>query len=312
LESNREKYQEAISQQDVDIFLHPWWLDIVCGKNKWAPFLIEGHNSRIDGIWPVPMQQNFLGKHISRQPGLTPVLGMRIFTPNAISNPAKREKFKQKTIRKFLSGLKKQEIRFLNQYFPKEFEKEQEFAWQGFRNENYSRYILESIKDHENIWGNFEGDIRANIKKAENIFQIKISDNGANLFPFIEGNILNSESFTQLTAQSISRSYSKVIYGKKDNAIKGACFILVDKSKAYLLCLGVDNDEKNSGLSSLLIWEGIQYASKFVDTFDFGGSMIPGISKFMQGFTRDKLVYLRMRYYHNQLTKILFTALNKD
>jgi len=49
-----------------------------------------------------------------------------------------------------------------------------------------------------------------------------------------------------------------------------------------------------------------------VDTFDFGGSMIPGISKFMQGFTRDKLVYLRMRYYHNQLTKVLFTALNKD
>jgi len=313
LESNLEKYQDAITHNgEVDIFLQPWWLDIVCGKGKWLAYVKEGHNNRIDGIWPVPLDKKYLGLQLSRQPAFTPILGMRIFVPDQISKNLSQEKFKNKTVAYFLSEIKKTKLSFLNQYFPQSFQKVQEFKWEGFKNEVYSRYYLDGIKNHDAVLNNFSGDIKANIKKAEKSFSISKSEDENHLFPFIQGNILDVTRFQSLLKESISRTKSKILYGYKDEQIVGGCFILLDKKKAYLLCMGVDKEHKNSGFSSLLIWEGIKFASEHLDTFDFGGSMIPGISKFMQGFSGNKLSYLRMRYYKSQITKLLFTAANKD
>jgi hypothetical protein len=54
----------------------------------------------------------------------------------------------------------------------------------------------------------------------------------------------------------------------------------------------VREEAKQSNLSPLLLWEGIQLASNYkCHTFDFEGSMIPGVERFFRSFGGEPVVY---------------------
>jgi hypothetical protein len=52
---------------------------------------------------------------------------------------------------------------------------------------------------------------------------------------------------------------------------------------------------KQSGAASLLVWKGIQKASKAYKQFDFDGSMIESIEKFFRGFGATPVPYLNVK-----------------
>ena len=66
--------------------------------------------------------------------------------------------------------------------------------------------------------------------------------------------------------------------------LHAAAFIVWQESSAWYLAGGGDPALRKSGAHSLILWEAIRYVSQYTDTFDFEGSMIPGVERFFREF----------------------------
>ncbi len=313
----KERYATACKEHtEIPIFYHPWWLDIMCGSSNWTALVTYGHNKRVDAIWPIPISK-FYGQKITRHPPLTPFLGMIIFIPKDIDKTTSRQKFRQKVAESLIDQFKELGLSYFNQHFSEDNNDLQNLFWNGFKQQSYSRFVINSIRQ-DNLLNTFDGDIRTNIKKAKEIVKCETATTCPELFQILSQSFKSSSKsipYTQTTLETllekiIEETSSKLIVAKTNTETIGACLILIDNNTAYLNCLGVKSDFRNSGISSLLIWEGMQFASGHVDRFDFSGSMIPNIANFFRGFGGDKISYNNVKWYKNSLFKIIHQSFN--
>lgn len=308
----RKRYLEACAQlEDLPIFFQAWWLDSICGKENWTALIQYGHNNRVDGIWPIPIS-NAYGFEVTRHPPLTPFLGIKIFMPKDIDKTASRQKFRQNVSEALIEQFKSLKLSFFNQHFHEENNDLQNLFWNGFKQQVFNRYIINSLKK-ENLLQSFDGDIRTNIKKANSIASCGHENTCAELYGILSESFSSSsqtipyskETLENLLENIIQRTPSKLIVAKVEDKTVGACLILIDSDTAYLNCLGVKSSFRNSGISSLLIWEGMQFAKEYAERFDFSGSMIPSISNFFRGFGGEKVNYNNVKWYKNKFLSIL-------
>ncbi len=91
----------------------------------------------------------------------------------------------------------------------------------------------------------------------------------------------------------------------KDRKIHAAIYIIWDSNSAYYLMGGSDPDLRNSGATSLCIWEAIKFSSTVVKKFDFEGSMIEPVERFFRAFGAKQMPYLRISKTTSRLLKLL-------
>ena len=69
-------------------------------------------------------------------------------------------------------------------------------------------------------------------------------------------------------------------------------YLVWDNESAYYLMGGSDPDLRNSGATSLCIWEAIKFASTVSKEFNFGGSMMEPVESFFRAFGgKQKLIF---------------------
>jgi hypothetical protein len=81
------------------------------------------------------------------------------------------------------------------------------FFWKGFESSVRYTYIIEDLTDLDRIWKNFKGNIKRNIRKVKEKFNIEIKDDEP-LSSFIE---LNNKTFLR---QGLSPPYSVKVLNK--------------------------------------------------------------------------------------------------
>jgi hypothetical protein len=84
---DREKYINLCNLEKIPLFAQYWWMDAVCGKEKWDVILVE-KGGQIVASLPFYLKQMF-GFKISMQPTLTQHNGIWIKYP-------KGQKYSQK------------------------------------------------------------------------------------------------------------------------------------------------------------------------------------------------------------------------
>jgi lipid II:glycine glycyltransferase (peptidoglycan interpeptide bridge formation enzyme) len=77
----------------------------------------------------------------------------------------------------------------------------------------------------------------------------------------------------------------------KEGKLHAAAFIVWQNSCAYYIAGGGDCDLRNSGAHSLVMWEALRQVAQYTDTFDFEGSMIPGVERFFREFGAKQTPY---------------------
>ena len=85
----------------------------------------------------------------------------------------------------------------------------------------------------------------------------------------------------------------------QDGRMRAGVLLGRDDTTTYYLMGAAEPEARRQGTLSLLLWQGIQHAAAFCSTFDFEGSMHPGIEHFFRGFGARPVPYLRV--YRNQL-----------
>ena len=74
---------------------------------------------------------------------------------------------------------------------------------------------------------------------------------------------------------------------------------------AYYLMGGGDPELRNSGATSLVLWEAICRQPEIVEVFDFEGSMIEPIERFCRAFGAVQTPYFRVSHTPSKLLRFM-------
>ena len=167
--------------------------------------------------------------------------------------------------------------------------------WKGYKQTTNYTYRLEDLSDLNLVFSQFDTNIRTDIRKAENRFGLKVRRNYI-LDDFLQLNemVFKRQSKTNpydisflsnviQTAVNNDRGSFFVAYDECEKPHAGV-FIVWDANVAYYVLGGGDPEIRNSGATSLCMWSAICFSAKLVKTFDFEGSMIEPIEKFIRAF----------------------------
>lgn len=311
----KDKYRSLCKIEDtIPIFSQDWWLDAVAGKDNWDVVLVENGNA-IVGALPYVFKRK-LGRTVITMPTLTQTLGPWLKYPKNQKYERKLS-YEKKIISELISGLPDFSIcKFncnnkLDNWLP--------FYWKGFTQTTRYTYRLNDISDSEKLWNDFAGNIRKEIKKAEGRNNIAVDSEGS-IEEFIA---INEKTFLRqglkppysksfilnFDKECSDRESRKIFFARDENKIiHAAIYIVWYNGTAYYLMGGGDPDLRNSGATSLAMWEAIKFSKTVAKCFDFEGSMIEPIENFFKAFGAVQTPYFSLSKSNSLPLALALTA----
>jgi hypothetical protein len=291
-------------EESYSIFQQPWWLEAVA-PGMWDEVVVKDQMDTV-ARWPFIKKKKFFFDIIS-QPPLTQHLGPWIKPTHAkYCNLLSRE---QEIFSELIDALPSYD--FLLQNFHYSLMNWLPFYWKNFKQTTRYTYILHDIKNLEFVWKNFRENIRREIRKAQQKLEIK-SDLGIDIFYNVCTKTYDRQNkkitytlnlLRRIDDVCISRNCRQLFFARDmEGNIHAAIYIVFDKECAYYLLGGGDPTLRSSGAHSLLMWEAIQFASQFVDRFDFEGSMIQPIERFFRSFGAKQVPYFHLTHAQGKLS----------
>ncbi len=283
------------------IFESDEWLNIVA-KDSWERITVENKNKEIIASFPIVKGRKYGFKSLVIPP-LTQTIGVYLQRTNA--KLTKRLEKEKKLLNEIINKLPKGYacdfyLDTNNEYFLP-------FWWNGFKVEPRVTYRITDTKDIDIIWKGLKENIRTDIRKAEKNVEVRDTVNIEILINMIsktferQGRSLpyDREMIKELHKMLLEKKACKLLYAIDNSGnIHAATYFVFDDNRCYYLMSGGDPKYRNSGATSLLVWEGIKFSSKEEKQFDFEGSMIESIEKFVRGFGAESKVYYHATKYN--------------
>lgn len=304
-----DKYRKHCDREkSIPIFSQAWWLDTVCGKNKWGVCLVE-KGGQFQASMPYFLRKRY-GLTMLTQPQLTQTLG-----PWLLPSQAKYSKMLAQ--QKDLMGKLIDQLPAYD-YFSQNWHYSNTnwlpFYWKGFTETTCYTYVINDLSNLDKIWNGAQANIRTDIRKAESRFALKVRDD-LSIDDFL---VLNRQTFKRqdmempysedfvrrLQEVTSTRTCSKIFIAEdSDGRHHAGVFIVWDKNSAYYLMGGGDPNLRNSGATSLCMWAAIKYASTVTKKFDFEGSMIEAVERFFRAFGATQVPYHSVKHTRSKILR---------
>ncbi len=307
-----KEYYRTHFPKNTPFFHQPFWLDLIL-ENNWNVILATEKEKIIGSFVYYFESTKYTSKISIKMPPLTFNMG-----PHLFDNHLQIKTFDQINNEiKFLEQIEEKlpEFAFFYQKWDCQQQNWLPFYWKNFSQTTKYTYVIDDITNIKNVWENFKGSVRTDIRKAEK--KIKVIDGGHNY-----------EALYDLIIKTFERQNIKEIYPKKliekiitgchlnnsgklflgideNNEVQSAVFIVWDNNKAYYLIGASDPKYRTSGVNSLLLWEAIKFCSTFVKSFDFEGSMIKNIEYFFRSFGATQKAYFEISKDQRNKTKVI-------
>jgi hypothetical protein len=286
----KERYRLLCkTENSIPVFSRDWWLDIVCGKDKWEVLLVE-EKERIPAVMPLYLPV----PNLVSMPAYTQTMGPW-FAVEAEDTKYTTALGKRQIICKAFTEELKKHSSFL-QNFSYHITDWLPFYWEGYKQTTRYTYLLKNIRKHELLLSNMSVNIRRNLTKAKDKEGIVVQK-GIPVADFMrihaqtfarqkkEVTSTSAETLRRLIVACRERKQGDIWGGyDREGKLHAAAFIVWQESSAYYLAGGGDPAVRDSGAHSLVLWEAIRYVSQYTDLFDFEGSMLPGVERFFREF----------------------------
>lgn len=295
--TDKEKYQRLCSREkSIPIFSRDWWLDLVCGPEKWDVLLHE-ENGRITAAMPLYIPH----KGMVSMPAYTQTMGPW-FAPEPPDAKYTTTLGRRQAITAGFTERLKAYPCFL-QNFQYGITDWLPFYWAGYRQTTRYTYLIADLSvPEETLWTAMSPNIRRNIAKARDKYGIRIR-RGIPTDEFLgiqkltfrrQGRkVPGDEAIFRALAETCRQRQQGDLWGAYDEKgrLHAALFLVWQESSAYYLAGGGDPSLRQSGAHSLLLWEAIRFAAAGSDRFDFEGSMLPGVERFFREFGAVQMPY---------------------
>jgi hypothetical protein len=294
------------------IFQKEWWLEAV-SPGQWGEVKIKQGKDTIARL-PYVINKRY-SRVILSQPPLTQTLGpwLRSSTAKNANMLAEQKDLMMELIHQLPT------FDFFAQNFHYSITNWLPFYWQGFEQTTRYTYLIEDISDTEILWEGFLPNIRTDIKKAQNRYGVEVVSD-MNLDIFMDLNELTfrrqglkipyaRDIVRRIDKACIENNARKIFFGRdKEGKIHAAVYIIWDEDSAYYLMGGSDPELRNSGATSLCMWEAIKFAAGVTKKFDFEGSMIEPVERFFRAFGAKQVPYFSVSKINSRLARLAQAA----
>lgn len=304
-----EKYRVLCAQEpSIPLFGQAWWLDATVDEGSWDVVLVEKGNAIVAAMpYVIRKCQGFT---LLGQPALTQALGpwLRETEGKSSTKLAQHKDWLQALIAQLPS------FDHFTQNWHWQMGNWLPFYWAGFQQTTRYTYILQALGDEQTLWRGLRENIRREIKKASNRFYLRVRDD-LTVDDFL---VLNRMVFTR---QDMALPYTEAVVRKLDQACvarqarkifiaedeqgrrHAGVYIIWDGNSAYYLMGGGDPELRNSGATSLCMWEAIKFAATVTHRFDFEGSMIEPVERFFRAFGAQQTPYFKVSKTPSRIIK---------
>ena len=302
---SEEIYSQNIQEQ-LPLFHQAWWLDIVA-KNSWN-YMIEIEDNNTFAVLPYLAERKF-GYRFLGMPLFTPFLG-----PSIISHEDKSES-KIKLIRALLHQLPQYHV--FKQKMIIDKSNLNVFKESGFGLSERVTYKIRTDAPEDNLWNKISSTRKRRINKGEKELEVRVEDRVAEFIKiqkktFSRQGIKPSQPLDileKLVKISMKRNTGILLLAvSKDdrNECHAAGFFVWDKHTMYYIAGGYDDSDKKGEAMSFLLWKAILLAKEKNLTFDFEGSMVPGIAEFFRSFGSEASTYYQVLKVKSTLLRFYF------
>ncbi len=269
------------------IYQQPWWLEAVA-PGQWQEIVIK-KGEDIALRFPYLIEKRN-GLTSLTMPGLTQTLGPWL-------KPLQGKYCNQLSLQKELMTGMIQQLPphdSFYQRFHHSITNWLPFYWNGFTQVTRYTYIIEDLTSLDRIWEGMKDMIRNRIRKAEKsgIKVVQTDD----IETVLDLNELTYERqglplpysrdfVRRLNAACVKKNAGKlyVAYGPDGRPQSGLVTVCDGRTTSGLL-QGSDPQLRDSGANALTLWEAIKDASRVSEAYDFNGSMVEPIERFVHGF----------------------------
>jgi hypothetical protein len=294
--------EREISAYVNSVFEQPWWLEVVA-PNAWKEILVE-ENCEIIARWPIVIKGNRI-----TMPKLTQTLGFWLSDSMLDSDPYYNKR--KKTINLLLEQFpRNKNINILldpnvNYFLP--------LLWKYYSINPRITYRIRDLANINAIYERFHTTVKRHIRSANNKVIVKTIDDIEILLMLMDKTFSKQNRKYPISKDLVRNIYcacknhnaEKLLYAIDNNGnVHSGVLFVYDKKICYYLIAGSDPKYRSSGANSLLIWEGIKFASTVSESFDFEGSIIEGIENFFRSFGGTPLVYYEI-HKQNNISKAL-------
>lgn len=281
------------ANNDIPLFMRPYWLDAVAGVKGWDAILSRNTEGKIVGAWALH-HRKLKGFKAIVLPPMTPFTGIYLDVDDAL--PVQKQALQRQEI---LEDLISQvpDVTVFEQKFQYTLQDWTPFYWEGYKQE--TRYTFRFTKpDPEAIYANFTKSFQRNLRAAEREFRVEKSTDVTELYRLIQNVYKLREEEIGFTFETLNAAYSTVhalgqstIYRAMDgDEVSSAILTVHDAHTTYYLLGGrAGSNTRNS--TNLLLWHAIRDAAERGHDFDFEGSMIKGVHRFFQSFGGEMVPY---------------------
>jgi lipid II:glycine glycyltransferase (peptidoglycan interpeptide bridge formation enzyme) len=295
------------------LFQEPWWLETVA-PNDWGSIEIKKNDALVATL-PYVICKKY-GFRMITMPPLTQTLGPWLHTSEAKNTTLLAEQ--KELMTELIERLPTHD--YFSQNFHSSITNWLPFYWKGFKQTTRYSYILSDLSDLDKIWNNTSSNIKSDIRKARDRHLLKIRTDididrfwDINKMTFARQNKkvpYSKELVKRVDSVCEERNARKIFFAEDHNGkIHASAYIVWDKNSTYYLMGGGDPALRNSGATSLVLWEAIQFAATVTKQFDFEGSMIEPIERFFRAFGGKQVPYFHITRAANLAVKVGESAL---
>lgn len=304
--SNKERYIEwAAGQSDLPIFLQPWWLEAVCAGKHWDVLLCE-RDGEIAGAMPYLYRKRLRMRYVL-MPQQTQLGGMWV------------DRARLDEAESICSDLVAQLDALGLSYYYQQYAPYSPFpnilSSKGFTVRERVTYRVEDLSDLDEVIRHFSKNKRRQLQKAQNAGLLAAHDMSAEAFYRFHArcmweqgkDISYSREFLLVLERKAARLGQCRIVTIQDaqGEVHAAAFLVWDSRLLYYLIPCFSPRHKDSGAGALLVLEAMRLARELNRSFDFEGSMRPGIANHYRQFGSAPTLYYSVEKYYNRLFHIM-------
>lgn len=303
------KMDERVSKflKDKCLFCQPWWLEAV-SPGMWD-YAVAHRGADAAAVLPYAYKIRLGRYRLIEMPPLTPYLG--VYLREQHGKYANRLGEEKDLMTELIDQLPS--FAAFDQGFHPDIKNWLPFYWKGYRQTTHYTYRIEDTGNLETLWNETRENIRTDVRKAKK--HLKVVDD----LDFARFLTIQRKTFER---QSLPLPYSEDVYYRIDEACKrmganriffavdgqdnihAAVYLVWDRGTVYYLMGGGDPEHRNSGAQSLLIWQAIQFASEVGKSFDFEGSMVESIERFVRAFGARQVPYFRISKINSPVVRL--------
>jgi hypothetical protein len=286
-----------ITRFNNSVFQEDWWLEAVA-PGAWHAIEI-GSGQDLQARLPYVLSRHPLFTSI-RQPFFTQTLGPW-YRPQGGKHATElsREHDLAKELVARLPGCD-----FFSMNFHHSVTNWLPYTWLGFDAVPKVTYVIDRLGTKDQLWDGLKDNIRREIKKAEKRVEVVRS---ADVDLFVEMNRktfqrqqmdipYSPEALRRVDAACVARNARQMYFARDEKgSIHAALYIVSDERCAYYLLGGADPALRTSGAMSLLMWNAMLDASTTSAGFNFEGSVIQPIERFLRAFGGEQKTYMNVR-----------------